>query len=148
DKLLESLNRDLGLRKLNKHVTMFYAVLDLRSQTLSFSSAGHYPFPLFDDGDGVRALECSGRPLGLFGEARFTRREVSLASTHRILLVSDGVLELLSEPPGQPKLDRLAATLRRESGIDALVRGFGIDPSARPRDDVTLLLVERKPQHA
>jgi len=148
DKLLENLNRDLGLRKLHKHVTMFYAVLDLRTHRLSFSSAGHYPFPLFDDGKNVHVLECSGRPLGLFPDARYSRREASLESTQRMLLVSDGVLELLSDPPGQPKIDRLAATLRREPGIDALVRSFGVDPSAHHRDDVTLLLLERKTNHA
>jgi sigma-B regulation protein RsbU (phosphoserine phosphatase) len=148
DKLLESLNRDLGLRKLHKHLTMFYAVLDLRSHRLSFCSAGHYPFPLFDDGTNVHVLECSGRPLGLFADARYSRREASLESTKRMLLVSDGVLELMPEPPGQQKLDRLVATLKSESGIDGLVRGFGIDPSAHPRDDVTLLLVERKAPHA
>jgi serine phosphatase RsbU (regulator of sigma subunit) len=148
DKLLESLNRDLGLRKLHKHVTMFYAVLDLRSHLLSFASAGHYPFPLLDEGASVRPIECSGRPLGLFADARFSRRELSLESARRILLVSDGVLEVLADPPGQPKLDRLATTFQRESGIDALVRGFGIDPSARHRDDVTLLLVERNTHHA
>ncbi len=148
DKLLENLNRDLGLRKLHKHVTIFYAVLDLRSHRLSFSSAGHYPFPLFDDGTNVHALECSGRPLGLFADARYARREASLESIRRILLVSDGVLEHLPEPPGERKLDRLVATLKSESGIDGLVRGFGIDSSARHRDDVTLLLVERKSNHA
>jgi serine phosphatase RsbU (regulator of sigma subunit) len=148
DKLLESLNRDLGLRKLHKHLTMFYAVLDLRSHRLSFASAGHYPFPLFDDGTNVHVLECSGRPLGLFADARYSRREASLESTKRMLLVSDGVLELLPEPPGQQKLDRLVATLKSESGIDALVRGFGVDPAVHPRDDVTVLLVERKARHA
>jgi phosphoserine phosphatase RsbU/P len=148
DRLLESLNHDLGLRKLHKHVTMFYGVVDIRSQRLSFSSAGQYPFPLFDDGKEVRQLECSGRPLGLFADARFSRREVSLESTRRMLLVSDGVLELLPEPPGQRKLDRLIATLRNGSTIDALVRDFGIDPDAHRRDDVAVLLMERKTNHA
>jgi phosphoserine phosphatase RsbU/P len=148
DKFLESLNRDLGLKKLHKHVTMFYGVLDLRSDRLSFSSAGQYPFPLFDDGKEVRALECSGRPLGLFPDARFSRREASLEATRRVLLVSDGVLEVLPEPPGQPKLDRLISTLRDSPNIDALVRGFGIDPDVHHRDDVTLLLLERKTDHA
>src|SRR5262245_59047264 len=36
DKLLENLDRDLGLRKLHKHLTMFYAVLDLRTHHISF----------------------------------------------------------------------------------------------------------------
>jgi phosphoserine phosphatase RsbU/P len=147
DKLLETLNHDLGLRKLHKHVTMFYGVIDLRSDRLVFSSAGQYPFPLFDDGKKVHVLECSGRPLGLFADARFSRREVSLEATRRMLLVSDGVLELLPEPPGQQKLDRLITTLQYSSGIDALVRGFGIDPEAHRRDDVTLLLLERTTHH-
>src|SRR5262249_7793580 len=34
DRLLETLNHDLDLRKMHKHVTMFYAVLDLRSHVL------------------------------------------------------------------------------------------------------------------
>jgi serine phosphatase RsbU (regulator of sigma subunit) len=148
DKFLESLNRDLGLKKLHKHVTMFYGVIDLRSDRLSFSSAGQYPFPLFDDGKDVRALECSGRPLGLFADARFSRREASLEATRRVLLVSDGVLEVLPEPPGQSKLDRLISTLQKGSNIDSLVQGFGIDPDAHHRDDVTLLLLERKGDHA
>jgi serine phosphatase RsbU (regulator of sigma subunit) len=148
DKLLENLNRDLGLRKLHKHLTMFYAVLDVRSHRLSFCSAGHYPFPLFDDGKNVHVLECSGRPLGLFADARYSRRDASLESTKRMLLVSDGVLELLPDPPGQPKIERLVSTLKSETGIDALVRGFRIDPSAHHRDDVTLLLVERITDHA
>jgi serine phosphatase RsbU (regulator of sigma subunit) len=146
--MLETLNRDLGLRKLHKHVTMFYGVIDLRSHELCFSSAGQYPFPLFDDGDRVRALECSGRPLGLFADARFSRREVSLESTRRMLLVSDGILEVLPELPGQQKLDQLIATMRKRTTMDDLVQGFGLDPTAHRRDDATLLLVERRNSHA
>jgi serine phosphatase RsbU (regulator of sigma subunit) len=127
---------------------MFYGVLDLRTHRLSFSSAGHYPFPLFDDGSSVHPLECSGRPLGLFGDAKFSRRETSLEAVRRVLLVSDGVLEVLPGPPGPQKMERLIETLRTEPDIDGLVRGFGIDPAAHHRDDVTLLLLERKANHA
>ncbi len=148
ERILETLNRDLGLRKLHKHVTMFYGVIDLRSHQLSFSSAGQYPFPLFDDGEQAHALECSGRPLGLFVDARFSRREVSLASTRRVLLLSDGILELLPETPGQEKLERLLATMREGRTMDELVQGFGLDPTAHRRDDATLLLVERRNSHA
>jgi hypothetical protein len=65
-----------------------------------------------------------------------------------MLLVSDGVLEFLPGAPGQPKIDRLVSMLEGQSGIDSLVHGFGIDPSAHHRDDVTLLLLERKTSHA
>jgi sigma-B regulation protein RsbU (phosphoserine phosphatase) len=148
DRLLESLNCDVGLRKLHKHVTMFYGVLDLRSHRLSFASAGQYPFPLLDDGEHVHVLECAGRPLGLFADAQFSRREVSLQATRRMLMVSDGVLELLSEPRGQRRLDQLMAIFRETSGMDALVRALGIDSTGEHGDDVTLLLMERSSDHA
>ncbi|HKQ68378.1 MAG TPA: SpoIIE family protein phosphatase [Polyangiaceae bacterium] len=147
DRLLENLNRDLGLQKLRKHVTMFYCVVDLRTNRLSFSSAGQYPFPLLDDGDRVHVLECSGRPLGLFADARFSRRDVSLDATRRVLLLSDGVLELLEEPPGERKIDRLVRSFRASDDMDAIVAAFGIDAQARPRDDVALLLVEKGAAH-
>lgn len=148
DRLLESLNRDLGLRKLHKHVTMFYGVVDTRSNRLSFSNAGHYPFPLFDDGERVHLLECSGRPLGLFADARFSRSETSLDAVRRLLLLSDGVLEVSEEPSVQRKIDQLMTTFHEASGIDSIVQAFGIDPTAHYRDDVTMLLVERGTHHA
>jgi sigma-B regulation protein RsbU (phosphoserine phosphatase) len=148
ERLLENLNRDLDLRKMHKHLTMFYGVMDLRSHNLTFSSAGQYPFPLFDDGKEVHALECSGKPLGLFANARFSRREVSLADTRRMLLLSDGILELLPKSPDQHKLEPIKASMREAADIDAIVNGFGVDPRAGCRDDVALLLVERIPQDA
>jgi serine phosphatase RsbU (regulator of sigma subunit) len=148
ERLLESLNRDLDLRKMHKHLTMFYGVLDLSSHNLSFSSAGQYPFPIFDDGESAYSLECSGRPLGLFAQARFSRREISLSGIRRMLLLSDGILELLPPSPEQHKLEPIKASLRDTASIDEIVNRFGADPRAGCRDDVTLLLVERIPQHA
>jgi serine phosphatase RsbU (regulator of sigma subunit) len=145
--LLESLNRDLGLRKLNKHVTMFYGVVDLRSDVLTYGSAGQYPFPLLDDGERVRVLEGSGRPLGLFPDARFSRQEVALGSMRRLLVPSDGVFELLPVAPGQHKIDQLAAMFGRAPGVDELARDLGITDEAHYPDDVTLLLMERSTSH-
>jgi serine phosphatase RsbU (regulator of sigma subunit) len=147
DRLLESLNRDLGLRKLNKHVTMFYGVVDLRSDVLTYGSAGQYPFPLLDDGERVRVLEGSGRPLGLFPDARFSRQEVALGSMRRLLVPSDGVFELLPVAPGQHKIDQLAAMFGRAPGVDELARDLGITDEAHYPDDVTLLLMERSTSH-
>ena len=105
EKLLQSLNGDLGLRKLHKHVTMFYGVIDLRSDLLAFSTAGQYPYPMLDDGRNVRVLESKGRPLGLFQDAKFVRHEVSLATSRRLLVPSDGVLEVLRGDDPTSKMD-------------------------------------------
>jgi sigma-B regulation protein RsbU (phosphoserine phosphatase) len=145
DRLLECLNHDLDLRKMHKHVTMFYAVLDLGTHLLSFSSAGQYPFPLISNGEEVHVLECSGRPLGMFADSRYSRREISLAGARRMLLLSDGVLELLPPSPSQHKLEEVKARLLASADIDQLVPGLDGKDEPHCRDDVTLLLVERSP---
>lgn len=146
--LMTALNRELGLYKLKKHVTMFYGVLDLRTHYLEYTSAGQYPFPLLDDGRRVGPLECAGRPLGLFSSARFFTREISLASTRRVLLASDGVLEVLPEAPGKTKLDELVTRFAACPSIDAMADDIGLVPDEHYRDDVTLLLLERRNDHA
>jgi serine phosphatase RsbU (regulator of sigma subunit) len=151
ERLLESLNHDLDLRKMHKHVTMFYGVLDVRTHLLSFCSAGQYPFPLISDGNEIQVLECSGRPLGLFTNSKYSRHEVSLASAKRMLLSSDGILELLELLPGSSNphpLDALKARVREGADLEGIVHGFGLDAGAHCQDDVTLLLVERRPLHA
>jgi serine phosphatase RsbU (regulator of sigma subunit) len=147
ERLLESLNRDLGLRKLHKHVTMFYGVVDLRADVLSFGSAGQYPFPLLDDGEKVHVLESSGRPLGLFPDAQFRRQEVSLHGMRRLLVPSDGVLEILTSTAEVTKVERLGEAFRHTLGMESLVQELGIDAATNCPDDVTLLLVERSGDH-
>ncbi|HEY6558038.1 MAG TPA: SpoIIE family protein phosphatase [Polyangiaceae bacterium] len=146
--LMTALNRELGLYKLKKHVTMFYGVLDFRTHYLEYTSAGQYPFPLLDDGRHVGPLECAGRPLGLFSSARFFTREISLASTRRMLLASDGVLEVLPEAPGRTKLDELVKRFAASASIEAMADDIGLVPDEHYRDDVTLLLLERSTDHA
>jgi phosphoserine phosphatase RsbU/P len=148
DQLLDAFNRELGLHRLKKHVTMFYGVLDVRAHRLEFSSAGQFPFPLLDDGHDVELLECSGRPLGLFSSARFSCREVSLLGTRRLLLASDGVLEVLPEVAGKTKLDQLASHFRTDGGIDSIADAIGLEKGVHYHDDVTLLLLERRSKNA
>jgi sigma-B regulation protein RsbU (phosphoserine phosphatase) len=143
ERLLERLNHDLDLRKMHKHLTMFYAVLDLRSQLLTFSSAGQYPYPLVSSGKDVESVECSGRPIGVFSDAHFSRREISLAGAERLLLLSDGVLELLPPSPTQHKLEPVKALLLEGADIEHLIPGMDVAGGVHCRDDVTLLLIER-----
>jgi sigma-B regulation protein RsbU (phosphoserine phosphatase) len=146
--MLASLNADLGLRKLRKHVTMFYGVVDTRARRLSYGSAGQFPYPLLDDGTRITPLEVSGRPLGLFPESRYRGHETSLESVRRLLVPSDGVLEIISAEAGRTKLEELCERFREASGVDALAAALGVVENQRYPDDVTLLLVERSGPNA
>lgn len=174
ERMLTTLNRDLRAQKLNKHATMFYAVVDLQTDTMVYANAGHFPFPLVHYGaDKTQALEAPGRPLGLFDEATYAARELPLTGLRSMLLASDGVLELRGPDGHAGRIERLSALLRTTGsgtgtagaagGIDGLVGQLGLiassgAPSSQSsatlphlasadgplRDDVTLLLVRKE----
>ena len=62
------LNRDLYRLNLDKHLTLFYGVIDLEEHTLRYSNGGQFPYPLLSEGEETRMLQCRGRPLGLFAD--------------------------------------------------------------------------------
>lgn len=110
-------------------------------------NAGH-PRPLVADRRGVRAVEGSDLPLGMFADASFTRREVDLAPGSTLLLFTDGVSEAVREDE-EFGLGRTAAAFRRaqeETLPDLLlsVRGEVEEwCDGNHADDLTLLAVRR-----
>ena len=68
---------------------------------------------------------------------------MSLAGSRRLLVASDGVLELLEARESPSKMERLAGLLAEAPNIDSLVAAMGIDPKSHYPDDVTLLFAER-----
>jgi serine phosphatase RsbU (regulator of sigma subunit) len=92
-RLLDRLDRDLSALPLDKHVTMFYGVLELQSGRLRYANAGLFPFPLVREGPTARVLECPGRPLALPGRGRAAAGELMLAANARMLVGTDGLLE-------------------------------------------------------
>ncbi len=143
--VLAHINRGLLNCRLGKHVTMVGGVIDLRSQTLTYSVGGHLPLPvLFCDGE-VRYLQGRGLPVGLFEEARYEDHQLPLPECFSLTLCSDGVLELL---PGTTLKDKEAALPRlvRESGgtLDGLQSALGLVNLGEMPDDIALLVLSRK----
>ena len=71
-------NRELLAAAIDKHVTMFMAVLDRHSNTLAYSVAGHLPMPILASGSSVHYLEGKGMPVGILHEAEYTNYTVQL----------------------------------------------------------------------
>jgi phosphoserine phosphatase RsbU/P len=145
DKTLARLDHDLRRQKLDKHVTIFYGVIDCSREILHYCNAGHFPYPVICDAEGVRSLVCRGRPVGLFEDSRYTASEIPIPAVCTLLLASDGVLELVPENDGQDKQVFLEAQLTQEhAGIDWLASRLGLDTGVQLPDDVALLLIDRK----
>ena len=142
--LLTGLDADLRALSIAKHVTLFYAVVDLQSGSMVYGNAGAFPFPFLSDGVVTSELECSGRPLNLPGRAGFGSGEVSFRPGARLLLASDGVLELSPKCAQRQRRDQLGASLTRARSIDHITESLGLAEHTSLRDDVALLLLHHR----
>lgn len=120
---------------------------------VEMANAGH-PRPLLADRRGVRPVEGSGLPLGLFREAEFVGREVRMAPGDTLLLYSDGLTEAEAQDE-EYGIGRAAAALRRafRLPLPELLAACRQDVEAflagAPRsDDLSLLAVRRASQPA
>ena len=141
--LLSGLDADLASLSLPKHVTMFYAVVDLEMGHLVYGSAGAFPFPFLSNGVETIELECSGRPLNLPGRAGFGGGEARLSPGARLLLASDGILELPPKRTHKQRREELRQLLVRTQSMEELVASLGLAEHTPYRDDVALLLLRR-----
>lgn len=117
---------------------------------VELANAGH-PRPLLADRRGVRPVEGSGLPLGLFAGSTYGGRELRLLPGDTLLLYTDGWTE--AERDGEEYgIGRAAAALRRgaRGSVSELLAACRDDLagflSGVPRsDDFTLLALRRSP---
>jgi phosphoserine phosphatase RsbU/P len=144
-KLLERLDADLSALPLQKHVTMFYGVLDLGSSRLRYANAGLYPFPFLREGGAVAAIECPGRPLGLPGKGGAATGERDFNGDARLLVATDGVFEVGPDRPLREKREHVRRSFEETEGIAPLLDRLGLAAETTVlRDDVALLYVGAK----
>ena len=145
--LLDSLDEDLRALSVPKHVTFFYAVIDLQTGKLVYGNAGAFPFPFLKHGNDVIEIESAGRPLNLPGRGQFGMGEVQLSVGDHLLLVSDGVLDLKAKPTYRSQRDTIIKLLGRASGIQEIADSLGL-VNTPLSDDVALLFARWEEDHA
>ena len=94
---------------------MYATLLAARLYTggrVELASAGHTR-PLLADHRGVRPVEGSGLPLGLFCDAEYVTRDLQLAPGDTLLFYTDGWTEAATDEEGEYGIGRAAAVLRR-----------------------------------
>ena len=145
--LLDSLDQDLRSLSVPKHVTLFYAVIDLQTGKLVYGNAGAFPFPFLKHGNDVIEIESAGRPLNLPGRGHFGMGEVQLSVGDRLLLVSDGVLDLKAKHTYRSQRDAIIKLLGQAPGIQEIADS--LDLANTPlSDDVALLFARWEEDHA
>ena len=92
--VLTGLNRALCGKFEEHFVTAAYLFIDLQSQRLAYSAAGHPAMLLLKrDASQPVEIEQNGLMLGLFPEADYSETQIEFAADDRCLLYTDGILE-------------------------------------------------------
>ncbi len=120
--VIDKLNRRLvrlASQDSNWFTTLFYAVFDEETNTLTYASAGQNQGLILRRNGQVEQARSDGIPVGIFENAQWEERSVQLEEGDRVILFTDGVNEARS-PEGEIfTLDRLIALAREHRRLDA-----------------------------
>lgn len=147
--LLGSINRELRLQDLGKHVTFFYGVVNHPANTLAYASAGHFPFPILHGDGRQQTLQTKGAPLGLFEGSAYSTGSVALPDAFALAAFSDGVLDVLPQQHLRDKQHYLSSMVNRpDLALADVVSCLSLDQDQASPDDITILMVTRSAPHA
>jgi len=130
-------------------MTFFFGLLDPRSQTLRFSSAGHLdPYVFRASPRRLEPLSSWGFPLGVRRREPFREHAVEFTAGDRLILYSDGLIEAVDDDGEPYGFDRFEKTLLENGHLSAEEIKKALLNSVKkftrnrpPEDDQTLVVV-------
>ncbi len=150
--LCRRLNNELLREKLGKYLTIFYGLIDITENKMYYINCGQFPYPFMADicrnggnpETTVSVLEGKGTPVGLFRTPIFHVKEIKLPECFKMILFSDGILEILSNKSTESKDQYLHAIFNSdETDIDKISDQLGLESRAFFPDDLTFLMIEK-----
>jgi sigma-B regulation protein RsbU (phosphoserine phosphatase) len=138
----------------DQFLTLFYAVLDPETHSLSWISAGHEPALCYRARSGrIEEIETSGMPLGISAQVFHEKQQSFVMEPGDILLIgTDGIRETRNpsrEMFGRERVQTILAENAEKSTeqicriiVDSLQTFRG---GMRQEDDITLVLVKYQP---
>jgi serine phosphatase RsbU (regulator of sigma subunit) len=93
-RLVEKLNQEIAGRfGDNRYATLFWAAYDTHTAVLTYVNAGHPSPILIGAGGEIERLNSDGFPIGMFGNARYTAKDVRIRPGSRLIIFSDGITD-------------------------------------------------------
>lgn len=143
--MLTLLNNELLEKNLDKYLTMFYGIIDRQNSRLTYSNGGQFPFPIFLDGGQTIYLKEGNLPIGLFESSQYESFEVKLPTEFCLLIISDGILEILQLDSIKAKEKYLLTLLKgKETCIEDVIENLHLQNRTSLPDDITITMVKRK----
>jgi sigma-B regulation protein RsbU (phosphoserine phosphatase) len=133
-----------------KFVTLFYALLDPASGSLTCCNAGHERPFLIRSGGEISRLTAGGTVLGILEDYPYEQETVTLRPGDLVLIFSDGVSEAMNSSGEQLGEGPIQAVLKKHHGGDpeglkeALIAAVRTHAAGAPQaDDITIVVVKR-----
>jgi len=104
--------------RINEFATLFYGIFSADGSMLTYCNAGHPPGALLR-GEAIIELDEGGMVIGIDARADYEQKDVALQPGDLIVLVSDGVTEAMDFQEHAYGFERLHASVRKRSGLDA-----------------------------
>lgn len=143
DRFLERINSELLDTGLGKHLTVFVGIFTHSSRTLTYAVGAHFPMPIIADAAGnCHFLEGNGLPIGLFEEPTWETYEMRLEGPFRLILFSDGILEVIKAKSLDEKERRLLELVTGgRHTIASLSDALNLDEITELPDDIAIVTV-------
>ena len=139
-------------RRSGLFVTVAHGLIDTRTGSLAFASAGHDPVHILRADGSLTTLEPSGRLIGMVAEIEATSTHLVIEPGDAFVGHTDGVTEARSVDGSFFGEERFRALLSSVAGrparaiVDAVTTDVAsFRGNAEPSDDLTLIVVRRAP---
>ena len=143
-KILRNLNREIMEQNIDKYLTMFYGVIDMRTNEMVCANGGQYPFPLFMANGKCDFVRKKSFPVGVFDFSEYDEVRMQLPDEFGLFCISDGILDTLLLDTPQEKNALLLSTVDSvDTSIEELVDRLGLIPGKSYPDDITFLKVKK-----
>ena len=132
------------LERAQSFVTLMQVVVDLEDGSTRLVDVGFGLGVVVRAAGGVEPLGGAGLPMGVLPDDHWEERETALGAGDRLVLVSDGVLDVLDEPGRSDWWVEVERWVRGAPDVDALLDHVrGRVARGAPGDDVTVLAAFR-----
>ena len=128
----------------NMFVTAVCCILDTQQSKLTITNAGHPPVLYIRASGEVELIKTPGPALGLYPDAVFAERTLTLSEGDNILLYTDGLFSL--DEDEAIRMEAIASKLQVLKGQDnilnALVSELQNGATTAEQDDITMLMID------
>lgn len=128
-------------------LTAFFAILDVRTHTLTYASAGHEP-PVVQNATGdVTELDVTGPMFGVSGELRYSEKAIKLEDGDSLVLMTDGITEARTRGGVMFEKEGVIARLTQISDAspdqiaEALLQAATLHAEGNLQDDVAIVVL-------